>query len=87
MDNTGNKYTGHASNGSPIQKHSCADYYAMHKIIMVYYPVSRMHVAMIGDRTMAISRNYDMALGAAVIRATAAPVMGGLPVLGRCNGC
>ena len=34
-----NAYSGHAKNGSPIQKHSQSDFYARYKIIMVFMPV------------------------------------------------
>jgi hypothetical protein len=78
-----NAYTGHGPDGSPIQRHSCSDYYAQYGIIMAYRPVSRMHEALVKGRVIAFDRSYTGALGKAVIRVTAAPAMGGLSHVGQ----
>ena len=75
-----NAYTGHAKNGSPIQKHSQSDFYARYKIIMVFMPLRSTWVAMVGDKIITVGKGYEIVLGAAVIRVIAAPAMGGLPV-------
>ena len=73
-----NAYSGHAKNGSPIQKHSQSDFYARYKIIMVFMPVRGSWVAMVGDKIITSGKGYEIVLGAAVIRVIAAPAMGGL---------
>ena len=73
-----NAYTGHAKNGSPIQKHSQSDFYARYKIIMVFMPLRGTWVAMVGDKIITSGKDYTITLGAAVIRVIAAPAMGGL---------
>ena len=73
-----NAYTGHAKNGSPIQKHSQSDFYARYKIIMVFMPLRGTWVAMVGDKIITVGKGYEIVLGAAVIRVIAAPAMGGL---------
>lgn len=73
-----NAYTGHAKDGSPIQKHSQSDFYARYKIIMGFMPARSTWVAMVGDKTLASGKDYQITLGAAVIRVIAAPAMGGL---------
>ena len=73
-----NAYTGHAKDGSPIQKHSQSDYYARYKIIMGFMPARSTWVAMVGDKMVASGKDYQITLGAAVIRVIAAPAMGGL---------
>ena len=80
MNTEANAYTGHAKNGSPIQKHSQSDFYAKYKIIMVYMPVRGSWVAMVGDKIITVGKSYEITLGAAVIRVIAAPAMGGLRV-------
>ena len=73
-----NAYTGHAKNGSPIQKHSQSDFYARYKIIMVFMPLRGTWAAMVGDKIISSGKGYEIVLGAAVIRVIAAPAMGGL---------
>ena len=72
-----NAYTGHAKDGSPIQKHSQSDFYARYKIIMAFMPTRSTWVAMVGDKTVSSGKDYQITMGAAVIRVIAAPAMGG----------